>query len=59
MIKTDFSYTDEFDQKTSLVKTHFNTSSPDLEILIEDFKLLLLASGFTQETVDRVKLEEY
>jgi hypothetical protein len=58
-LKIDFSFTDEFDQESRVVK-NFKTygDRTQSEFLVEKFKLFLLACGHSVETVDKIQIVE-
>lgn len=60
-LKLTFSFADEFGQESTLNKT-FTTDiyevTPQFELLIEEFKKFLLATGFSVEHVDQVQIVE-
>ena len=60
-VKIDFAYTDEFDNKSRLIKTLMKVDSniqTQLELLIEEFKCFLMGVGFSPETVDAIQIVE-
>lgn len=59
MIKTSFSYTDEFSQETKLEKTYTEAVFMDqgsLEFQLEEFKSFLSAQGFSKEHIEKIQL---
>jgi hypothetical protein len=57
MLRVSFSYTDEFDQISSLTKTldeSVLTDSTPFDMLINEFKCFLKGAGFANETVDKI-----
>jgi len=60
-VKIDFAYTDEFDNKSRLIKTLMKVDSniqTQLELLIEEFKCFLMGIGFSPETVEMIQIVE-
>jgi len=60
-MKIDFSFTDEFGQETRLIKTTTTAVFIDknqFEFLVDEFKLFLIASGYSPETVDAIQIVE-
>ena len=60
-MKIDFSFTDEFGQETRLIKTTTTAVFSDknqFEFLVDEFKLFLIASGYSPETVDAIQIVE-
>ena len=59
MKKLNFYYMDDLKNKTRLIKiipeTYLTT---DFELLVEEFKNFLIAVGFTQESVNCIKIIE-
>lgn len=61
MVKVQFSYTDEFGQETTVAKTLTTAvieESSEFDMLVEQFKLFLVAAGHTQERVDTIQIVE-
>jgi len=61
MIKINFSYTDGYDQESTLTKTFTNDvleTIPDFDLLLEEFKNFLIGSGFSREIVDTISCDE-
>jgi hypothetical protein len=61
MVKTDFTYTDEFGEESRLTKLFTNSifiEQTPFEFLVNEFKLFLLGAGFGQENVDRIQIVE-
>ena len=60
-IKLNFSYEDEFGYKTDLNKTipiDCYDSATGLDILIDEFKLFLIACTFSAELVDKIQIAD-
>jgi len=59
-IKLSFSYEDEFGYKTDLTKTIpiDCCDSAGLDILIDEFKLFLIACTFSPELVDKIQVAD-
>lgn len=61
MLKINFSYTDEFGQESSMVKT-FTHEVLEVEdtfyLLVDEFKKFLISSGFSSEHVDQIQIIE-
>ena len=60
-LKIDFAFTDEFGQESRLIKTVTNAVFIDknqFEFLVDEFKLFLIASGYSPETVDAIQIIE-
>jgi len=59
-IKLNFSYEDEFGYKTDLNKTIpiDCCDSAGLDILIDEFKLFLIACTFSAELVDKIQIAD-
>lgn len=61
LIKLHFSYTDELNQESTLNKTLSSDAvyySSSFEVLLEQFKQFMKASGFDEEMVNRIQLIE-
>jgi hypothetical protein len=61
MIKVNFSYTDEFEQTTTLMKEYTEAvllDTTEFEFLIDEFKKFLCASGFNMSTIDALQIVE-
>jgi hypothetical protein len=61
MIKINFSYTDEFNQESTLTKTYTDAIFIDqtaFSLLVDEFKNFMIATGFSQEDVDRIIVQE-
>ncbi|MED3562403.1 hypothetical protein [Bacillus xiapuensis] len=61
LVKLHFSYTDELNQESVYKRTIATDTvllDGTLEILLENFKLFLKASGIDEELVDRIQLTE-
>lgn len=59
IIKTSFTYVDEFGQETTLSKTYTNAIFIDrtaFEFLVEEFKNFLIGGGFSKDTVDTIQI---
>lgn len=57
LIKIEFSYTDELNQESTYKKSLTSDAvfySGSFEVLFEQFKLFLKASGFDENLVDRI-----
>ena len=60
-LKIDFAFTDEFGQESRLVKTVTTAvfiEKNQFEFLVDEFKLFLIASGYSPETVDAIQIIE-
>lgn len=60
-LKINFSFTDEFNQESRVVKNFTGAVLIDrtqFEFLVDEFKLFLLACGHSQETVDMIQIIE-
>lgn len=58
MLKTSFSFTDEFNQTSTLTKNYTEAVLMDtntLEFLLEEFKYFLKSMGFSSENVDKIQ----
>jgi len=58
MLKTSFSYTDEFGQISILEKTFTQDTleiTNTFDFLLEEFRCFLLASGFSSCNVDKIQ----
>ena len=56
-IKLNFTYIDEFDQESTLNKTLSTCvfeDTDELEVLLDEFKLFLIGSGFSNRLVDKI-----
>lgn len=61
MLKIYYSYTDEFGQESTMNKTleaSVLEITDTLDLLVDNFKLFLISSGFLPEQVDKIKLED-
>jgi len=61
MLKISFSYTDEFGQESLTTKTLTTAcieDYSDFELLVDEFKLFLRASGFSEDLVNTIKIIE-
>jgi hypothetical protein len=61
LVKINFSYSDEYKQETSLNKTLTQAvieESSTFDVLVDEFKLFLLASGFDSDSVSKIKIDE-
>lgn len=61
MFKLEFAYTDEFNQESKLTKRLSHVILDDissLDLIVEEFKLFLISSGFSKEQVFKLKFEE-
>ena len=60
-VKIDFSYTDEFNNKSRLIKTLMKVDSEiqtQIELLVEEFKCFLMGVVFSPETVEMIQIVE-
>ena len=60
-MKIDFSFTDEFGQETRLIKnvtTAVFLEKNQFEFLVDEFKLFLIALGYSPETVNAIRIVE-
>jgi len=60
-MKIDFSFTDEFGQESRLTKTVTTAvfiEKNQFEFLVDEFKLFLIATGYSPETVDAIQIME-
>lgn len=60
-VRIEFSYTDQFDQETTLNKklsTCVFNDMTELEMLVDEFKEFLIAAGHYQGNVDRIQIED-
>jgi hypothetical protein len=58
-LKIDFSFTDEFGQECRVVKNLTTAVLIDgnyFELLVNEFKLFLLGSGFSQNIVNKLQI---
>jgi hypothetical protein len=61
MLKISFSFTDEFNQESILTKTitdHVLDDIPTFDLLVDEFKKFLLASGFSENSVKQLQIVE-
>lgn len=61
MVKIEFAYTDEFNQETRVSKTLTNSvieDSSTFDVLVAEFKLFLLVSGFNESHVSKIIIED-
>jgi hypothetical protein len=61
MIKINFSYIDEFNQESTLIKTYTDAIFIDqtaFSLLVDEFRKFLVATGFSQEYVDKIVIQE-
>lgn len=59
--RVSFSFTDNFNQTTTLEKTLAecqSVDSNDLEMLLDQFKMFLKACGFSDALVDSIYIED-
>ena len=59
--KIDFSFTDEYGQESRLIKNFKAVVFIDknqFEFLVDEFKLFLIASGYSPEIVDMIQIVE-
>ena len=60
-LKIDFAFTDEFGQESRLVKTVTTAvfiEKNQFEFLVDEFKLFMIATGYSPETVDAIQIVE-
>lgn len=61
MLKLSFSFTDEFNQESTMTKTFtedvFEVTTT-FDLLVDEFKNFLIASGFPKDMVDSIIIEE-
>ena len=60
-LKVDFAFTDEFGQESRLIKTVTTAvfiEKNQFEFLVDEFKLFLISTGYSPETVDAVQIVE-
>ena len=60
MLKTSFSYTDEFGETTTLTKelTQDVLQDGEVDFLLGEFKFFLLSIGYTSNCVDKIQYNE-
>lgn len=61
LIKIHFSYSDEKNLESTLTKTFPSASIYDssmFDLLLNEFKVFLIASGYSEETVNRIYYDE-
>lgn len=61
MLKVEFAYTDEFNQESRVIKTLTQAvleGQNTLEMLVNEFKSFLLASGFSNEDVSKIAIKD-
>jgi len=60
-LKIDFAFTDEFGQENRLIKTVTTAvflEKNQFEFLVDEFKIFLIAMGYSPETVDVIQIVE-
>lgn len=61
-LKTHFEYTDEFNSTTKLSKTHEDyinvLEEGSFDFLVDEFKMFMLACGFSQKLVNSIQIVE-
>ena len=58
LLKIKYSYTDQYNQESTLKKTLTQEVLVDydiIELLLEEFKCFLAASGFSKEMIERIE----
>jgi len=61
MVKINFSYTDEFSQESTMVKTFEDSVfevTDTFNLLVDNFKSFLSAAGFTQKLIDTIQIQK-
>lgn len=61
MLKTSFSFTDEFGQESTLSNTFTEDvleTTDAFYLLLDEFKNFLIGAGFSQDTVSKIQIQE-
>lgn len=60
-VQINFMYTDEFGQKSEIIKSFSSCIFQDqsaFEFLVGEFKLFMIAAGFSEKSVERIQIIE-